>query len=118
MVGTHNVVGCTTDGEMPCDGHHKGSAVLGDIATDQIDFSVVSAENLGQNSDLAGKRLASKLPPTVQYLQLFSDGISGNGCVILRGISSILGENIPIAGGTAAIMENFSALGSLREGKC
>ena len=34
-------------------------------------------------------------------MQLFTDGISGNGCAILRGIISVLGEGVPIAGGTA-----------------
>jgi hypothetical protein len=100
-VDTQHIIGCTTAGEMSCEGYHTGSAVLGGIVTDQIDFTTVYAENLSQNCELAGKRLASKLSPTVQYVQLFSDGITGNGCAILRGISSVLGEEVSIAGGTA-----------------
>jgi hypothetical protein len=34
-------------------------------------------------------------------VQLFSDGITGNGCAILRGMSAVLGRQIPISGGTA-----------------
>jgi hypothetical protein len=100
-VGTRNIVGCTTAGEMSSDGYHKGSAVLGGIISDQIEFSIAYVENLSQNFELAGKQLADRLAPVIQYVQLFSDGISGNGCAILRGIMSVLGEMVPIAGGTA-----------------
>lgn len=100
-VGTGNIVGCTGDGEMSGDGYSTGSAILAGIATDQIDFTVAYAENLSQNCELAGKQLAAKLAPTVQYVHLFSDGITGNGCGILRGIFSVLREDLPIAGGTA-----------------
>ncbi len=100
-IGTQTIIGCTTDGEMSCHGYQTGSAVLGGIATSQISFCVAHAENLSRNCELAGKRIAKQLPPTVRYIQLFSDGITGNGCAILRGIFSILGDEIPVAGGTA-----------------
>jgi hypothetical protein len=99
--GTGKIVGCTTDGEMSAEGYHKGSAVLGGIVSDQIDFSIASVDHLSQDFELAGKQLADQLAPEVQYVQLFSDGVSGNGCAILRGMTSILGEAVPIAGGTA-----------------
>ncbi len=98
---TGQIVGCTTDGEMSAAGYRKGSAVLGGIVSDQIHFTIAHVENISRNHELAGKQLADKLSPTVQYVQLFTDGISGNGCAILRGISSVLGETLPIAGGTA-----------------
>ena len=100
-VGTRNIVGCTTDGEMSCDGYHKESAVLGGIASDQIDFTISYADNLSRDCELAGKQLADGLSSSVQYVQLFTDGILGNGCAVLRGIISVLGEQVPIAGGTA-----------------
>ena len=100
-VGTRNIVGCTTDGEMTSDGYATGSAILGGISSDQIDFTIAHAENLSRNCELAGKQLADKLSPAVQYVQLFSDGITGNGCGILRGILSVFGKDLPIAGGTA-----------------
>ncbi len=106
-VGTRNIVGCTTDGEMSADGYHKGSAVLGGIVSDQIDFSVAYVENLSRNFELAGRHLADRLASKVQYVQLFTDGISGNGCAILRGILSVLGETVPIAGGTAGDSGKF-----------
>ena len=54
-VGTRNIVGCTTDGEMSCEGYHKGSAVLGGIASDQMDFTIAYAENLSRNCELADR---------------------------------------------------------------
>jgi hypothetical protein len=99
--GTGHIVGCTTDGEMSAAGYYKRSAVLGGIVSDQIEFTIAHVENISRNHELAGRQLADKLSSTVQYVQLFTDGISGNGCAILRGISSALGETLPIAGGTA-----------------
>lgn len=101
-VGTGNIVGCTTDGEISCDGLGIGSAVLGGIATDRIAFHVASASELGQDSEAAGRKLAQNLPGSLKYVQAFSDGLTGNGCGILRGIRSQLGESIPICGGAAA----------------
>ena len=106
-VGTRNIVGCTTAGEMSSDGYHKGSAVLGGIISDQIEFSIAYVENLSKDFELAGKRLADRLAAIIQYVQLFSDGISGNGCAILRGMMSVLGERVPIAGGTAGDSGKF-----------
>ena len=100
-INTTNLVGCTTDGEISSEGFSSGSAVLAGIATDRIDFQLSVAEHLGKDSEAAGKKLASGLPESTQYIQLFSDGITGNGCGILRGVSSILGEKLPISGGTA-----------------
>ncbi|MGC8494002.1 MAG: FIST signal transduction protein [Syntrophobacteraceae bacterium] len=101
-VETENIVGCTTDGEISCDGFGTGSAVLGGIATDRIAFHVASADGLGNDSEAAGKKLAESLPGSVRYVQAFSDGLTGNGCGLLRGIMSQFGENIPICGGAAA----------------
>ena len=116
-VGTRNIAGCTTDGEMSGDGYRKGSAVLGGIASDQIDFTIAYAENISRNCELAGKQLADRLSPSVRYLQLFSDGISGNGCALLRGIMSVFGEEVPIAGGTAGDNGKFHRTWQFAGGK-
>ncbi|MGD0826478.1 MAG: FIST N-terminal domain-containing protein [Desulfobaccales bacterium] len=100
-VRTHTLVGCTTDGEISSEGFSTGSAVLGGIASDQIDFQVACATNLGQDSEKAGQELARAFSPGTSYLQLFSDGLTGNGCALLRGMAGVLGRQTPIAGGTA-----------------
>ncbi len=106
-LGTRNIVGCTTDGEISTLGFSVGSAVLAGVATDKIDFHVASVSDLSKGSEEAGRNLAAQFPPTVRYAQVFSDGLTGNGCAILRGIASVLGSDIPIAGGTAGDAGKF-----------
>lgn len=100
-VGSVNLVGCTTDGEISSAGLSTGSAVLCGVVTDRIEFHVAYAGGLSENSEAAGRRLGEQLPSTVRYVQIFSDGLTGNGCAILRGLDSVLGPHVPIAGGTA-----------------
>jgi hypothetical protein len=101
-VGTENIIGCTTDGEISSSGFGSGSAVLGGIATDRIEFHIASTNGVGDDSEAAGRKLAENLPRSVQYVQAFSDGLTGDGCGILRGMTSLLGEQVPICGGAAA----------------
>jgi hypothetical protein len=106
-VGVRTLVGCTTDGEISSSGFSSGSAVLGGIATDRIDFHVALVRGLSRDSEAAGREIARALPDSVRYVQLFSDGLTGNGCAILRGMTSLLGEDIPICGGAAADRDKF-----------
>jgi hypothetical protein len=106
-VRTKTLVGCTTDGEISCEGFSTGSAVLGGIATDRIEFQVAQVANLGQDSERAGRELARAFPSETGYIQLFSDGITGNGCALLRGMSAVLGYKTPICGGTAGDSGEF-----------
>lgn len=101
------VIGCTTDGEISSSGFHTGSAVLGGVATDKIEFHTASVEELSFGSEQAGRELARKLPDSLKYVQLFSDGLTANGCAILRGMRSVLGDEIPICGGAAADGQRF-----------
>ncbi|MBI5248450.1 MAG: FIST C-terminal domain-containing protein [Desulfomonile tiedjei] len=100
-MGDVDLVGCTTDGEVSMAGLSTGSAVLCGVTTDRIEFHVACVENLHENTEEAGRRLAKQFPSTVRYVQIFSDGLTGNGCAILRGMTSVLGSHVPIAGGTA-----------------
>jgi hypothetical protein len=106
-LGTGNIIGCTTDGEISSNGFGTGSAVLGGIVSDQIDFHLASVKDLGQDCERAGITLATKLPENVKYIQLFSDGLTGNGCAILRGLESVLDKTIPVCGGTAGDAGRF-----------
>jgi hypothetical protein len=107
VVRTESLVGCTADGEIANTGFSTRSAVLGGISSDSIDFHAAYVENLARDSEEAGEELAKRLPATTAYVQLFSDGLTGNGCAILRGMESILGEYIPISGGTAGDAGRF-----------
>lgn len=106
-ISTNVLVGCTTYGEISSEGFSSGSAVLGGIVTDRIDFHIASVKDLGRDSEAAGKKLAEKLPSSVKYVHIFSDGLTGNGCAILRGMMSVLGPEVPICGGAAADADSF-----------
>ena len=100
-VGTPNIVGCTTDGEISSMGLTTESVVLGGVSSCGLQFHVAVIEGLESNSETAGLQLAAALPADTCYIQLFSDGLTGNGCALLRGIADRFGEKVPIAGGTA-----------------
>lgn len=105
--GARHLVGCTTDGEIRNAEVLTGSAALAGIRSDQIDFTVAVAERIGEDSERAGRDIALGLPRSVRYIQLFSDGLTGNGSAMLRGIASVLGAHIPVAGGTAGDLGRF-----------
>lgn len=100
-IGTRNLVGCTSAGEISSDGVSINSIVLGGIATDQMEFQIATAAGLSKDSFEAGRKLAASFSRKPQYVQIFSDGITGNGNQILKGIADVLGDNVPVAGGTA-----------------
>lgn len=107
VVGTDQIVGCTTAAEISSRGLSVNSAVLGGIVTDRMDFEIVITENLGQDSEAAGRRLAKSFSAIPRYIQIFSDGLTGNGCGILRGIADVLGDQLPVCGAAAADKGEF-----------
>jgi len=107
-VSTPNLIGCTGAAEVSTAGFSTKSAVLGGVASDQIEFEVVFTKNISLDSEQAGKNLANLFSSKVDYIQLFSDGIRGNGCALLRGMNSVIEEQIPITGGTSGDTGNFN----------
>ena len=55
------LIGCTTDGEISTKGFSTNSAVLGAIASDQIDFEIVAVHEIGRDNEKAGRALARKV---------------------------------------------------------
>lgn len=105
--GTEQVIGCTSAGEISNDGLSINSAVLAGVACDCIDFEMAVVQDLGKDSAAAGRKLAQSFSASPKYLQIFSDGLTGNGCAILEGIGSVLGVHIPVCGGAAGDNGNF-----------
>jgi len=99
--GTRILTGCTTAGEISTAGFSTGSAVLGGIASDCIGFEIVSAHDISRDSEQAGRDLAEAFSDSVRYVQLFSDGITGDGTAILKGMSDTFSKVIPVSGGTS-----------------
>jgi len=105
--GTRIFIGCTTDGEISTTGFGTKSAVLAGIATDRIRFEVASVSNISGDSEWAGQKLARALPRTARHVQLMSDGLTGNGTAIARGMTSVFGAQVPISGGAAGDNRQF-----------
>ncbi len=105
--GTDQLIGCTTAGEISSDGLSINSAVLGGIVSDNVDFEIVMAQGLKKDSAATGRQLAKSFSSPPRYLQIFSDGLSGNGCAILRGIADVLGGTVPVSGGAAGDSGDF-----------
>lgn len=105
--GTDQLIGCTTAGEISNSGLSINSAVLGGIVSDTLNFQIVTVQGLEKDSVAAGRHLAASFSSAPRYLQVFSDGLTGNGCAILRGIADVLGVNVPVSGGAAGDNGNF-----------
>lgn len=105
--GTDQIIGCSTSGEISSGGLSINSAVLGGIATDCIDFEIVTIQGLEKDSTAAGRQLAESFSSAPRQLQIFSDGLTGNGCAILKGITDVLGGSVPINGGAAGDNGDF-----------
>ena len=105
--GTDQLIGCTTAGEISSAGLSTNSAVLGGIVSDSVDFEIVTAQGLDKDSKAAGRRLAESFSSVPRYLQVFSDGLTGNGCAILRGIADVFGVTVPVSGGAAGDNGDF-----------
>jgi hypothetical protein len=104
---TDQIIGCTTSGEISTSGLSINSAVLGGIASSSIAFEIITVQGLEKDSVATGRRLAESFSGIPRLLQIFSDGLTGNGCGILRGISDILGNHVPVTGAAAGDNGNF-----------
>jgi hypothetical protein len=116
-LGSDRIIGCTTSGEISSRGLSINSAVLGGIVTDRIDFEIVAVQNLGEDSVSAGRKLAESFSSAPRYVQIFSDGLTGNGCAILKGIADVLGNQLPVTGGAAGDNGEFRRTLQFSHGK-
>ena len=105
--GTDQIIGCTTSGEISSEGLSVNSAVLAGIASDTVRFEMVTIQDLGKESQAAGRQLARSFSSPPKLLQIFSDGLTGNGCAILKGIAEVFGNTVPVNGGAAGDNGDF-----------
>lgn len=96
------LVGCTTDGEISSAGLSTESVVILALTSDTVRFHTTAVPALSQGSYEAGVKIGQAFAgKNCRYLQIFSDGLTGNAVKIIDGIKSVLGRQILIAGGTA-----------------
>jgi hypothetical protein len=102
------IIGCTTDGEIFTAGLSVNSVVMMAMVSDRIRFHTSFVEQLSKDSYVAGVELGVSFQGlNCRYIQIFSDGLSGNADKIIQGIKSSLGDDIKIAGGTAGDSGEF-----------
>ena len=104
---TNQIIGCTTSGEISSDGQSINSAVLGGIVSDCIEFEFIRVQGLAEDSGAAGRKLAKSFSAVPRYLQIFSDGLTGNGCALLKGIADSFHTVVPVTGGAAGDNGDF-----------
>ena len=97
------IIGCTTAGEINGQGVYDDSLQITAIQWERITMRVADLRVSGmQNSFQAGASLASTLKAgTLRAMLVLSDGLNVNGTDILKGIQSVLGNDIPTLGGMA-----------------
>lgn len=108
LKGIHSVaagvplIGCTTDGEISSLGLSEESVVVLALAADDIEFHTTHVTSLSQDSYRTGASLGQAFKHlNCEYIQIFSDGLTGNAVKVIDGIQSVLGKNVKIAGGTS-----------------
>lgn len=99
------LVGCTTAGEIVPSGPQEHSVAVLLMQSDVVSFTSVKAEGISRNMRDGGKVLGKALQETagdgLKGAFVFSDGLSGNGTELIRGILSELGMMFPFVGGAA-----------------
>ncbi|MEJ2154111.1 MAG: FIST N-terminal domain-containing protein [Desulfobacteraceae bacterium] len=96
------IIGCTTDGEISSQGLSVNSVVVMALSSDSVQLQSAFVENLSNDSFRAGAQIGKALKGEGRrYIQVFSDGLSGNADQIIQGIKSQMGDDVKIAGGTA-----------------
>ena len=104
------LVGCTTDGEISNRGLTVNSVVVMALASDTIGFQTAHVENLSKDSYAAGSKIGKAFQGVgSRYIQVFSDGLSGNADQIIRASRTkwVLTSRSPA--GPPAMVETSSA---------
>ncbi len=108
VISDCSLVGCTTAGEISSEGPDKKSVVVMAIESNTLHAAVGLGKKVGADSRKAGQEAAhDTVVKTRQGLarhafMMLSDGLSGNGVDIIRGVQEVLGTSFPIVGGSAA----------------
>jgi len=102
------LIGCSSDGIITREGLFRNSVGVFTFYSNTLSFSPGLGKALKRNSRLAGSEATKMALSKVasdrkkQAFIIFSDGITGNGSDILRGIQELLGTGFPIIGGAAS----------------
>jgi hypothetical protein len=114
------LVGCTTDGELSTDlAFTHESVLIAMFASDTATFrsgvghAISSAPADAAAAAVAAARLGDERPSLVF---LVSDGLTGSGDAVVKGLQAALGADVPIVGGAAGDKRRTKATYQLHAG--
>jgi hypothetical protein len=108
------LLGCSTAGEITAAGVDDGTCTITAIKFDQTRLNQGSTRLAGmEDSFAAGERLGKQIAAAdLKAVLVFGPGVQINGSALVNGITSIIGNAIPITGGLAgdggAFKETFT----------
>ncbi len=97
------LLGCSTAGEITADGVDDGSLTLTAVRFDNTSLTRGSTRLQGmEDSYGAGQRLGRQLAAVnLKSVLIFGPGVKINGSALVNGLSSVIGNEVPITGGLA-----------------
>lgn len=103
------IVGCSTGGEIQNEDVYDDSIVANAIKFNSTELKLAQKRvSDTTNSYDAGKSIGQDLlQPNLKCVIVISDGLQVNGSELIRGITSIIGKNIPVTGGLAGDGDRF-----------
>lgn len=110
VVGEAPVLGCSTGGEFTGDAISGGGTALWLLSSDEIGISVGMVEGLKNNTARTARRMVKHLSESrrpapagaaERTILLLSDGMAGNGEVMVDTLALESGADVTVAGGAA-----------------
>lgn len=100
---TATLLGCSTAGEISQNGVDDNSCVVTAVHFDSTRVLSAATSLAGMDdSRAAGVRIGEQLKsPDLKAVMVFGPGVAINGSALVDGISSVIGEGIPLTGGLA-----------------
>lgn len=99
------LIGCTTAGEILPGGPQERSVAVLLMRAEGVSFYPAKAENISdsmrESGEAIGRALKESSGEDLKGAFVFSDGLSGNGTQVVRGLLSELGVMFPFIGGAA-----------------
>lgn len=97
------LTGCSTAGEISQQGVDDNTCVITAVHFDQVQIISASTQLADMaDSRAAGVRIGEQLQaPALRAVVVFGPGVEINGSALVDGISSVIGNNVPLTGGLA-----------------
>ena len=97
------LLGCSTAGEITPDGVDDGTCTITALHFDKVELIQADTRLAGMDDSYgAGRRIGEQLASVdLKAVLVFGPGVKINGSGLVNGISSVIGDAIPITGGLA-----------------